>query len=94
MTTTPPLTRVLPVRAELTQTWTHQHQAFGYDSTYNEVDIYVKTYDESDPTVGAMSNDGTGIVEIYGSNAEQDTVVQSAISVNRVIGGGSRLLDQ
>lgn len=49
--------------------------------------MFVKTYAESDPNENPIADDGNnGIVELSGSDAEQDFVVQSAISVNRVVG--------
>lgn len=48
--------------------------------------MFVKTYDESDPGEQPMADDGSGVIELSGSDDQQDLVVQSAISVNGVIG--------
>eukprot|EP00903_Cladosiphon_okamuranus_P011441 g10779.t1 len=59
----------------------HKIYAFSYDSGSNYA--FVFNYNESDPN-DPLQEDSKGVVDISGSDGEEDTVIQSAHTVNTV----------
>lgn len=60
-------------------------KAFSYDDGEGRNDIFGRTYDESvDKPMGV--NGQAQVIAVNGSSVEQDIVIQSAVSVNRVLG--------
>lgn len=61
----------------------NQHQAFSYGAGSNYV--FVNIYNEDNATHPLDEGD-TGIIDITGSDGQEDVVVQSAASVNLTVG--------
>lgn len=59
-----------------------KHQAFSYDGAGSNY-VFVNIYDE-DANTNPLEEDGTGIVDITGSEGEEDDVIQSAHTVTWV----------